>query len=288
MATLYLVSTPIGNLGDLTPRAADTLGAVSRILAEDTRRTRPLLTHLGLDTPLVSFHAHNEAKREGAVLDWLGAGEDIALVSDAGTPLVSDPGQRLVETVLGAGHVVVPIPGASAVLTSLVASGLASDRFAFLGFVPRKGTDREELLDRLAGAQETTVVFESPERLLRLLKALVGVAGPHRRGAVGRELTKLHEEFVRGTLDELKAHFSQNPPRGEVTLVLDRADPSGDSAKVDLAAAAALAGALLDEGSSPSRAAMEVARRLRIPRNQAYQVVQSIAEKRDQGEAPPS
>jgi len=286
MATLYLVSTPIGNLGDLSPRAAETLSEVSRILAEDTRRTRPLLVRLGVKTPLVSFHAHNEAAREEAVLGWLGAGEDIALVSDAGTPLVSDPGERLVEAVLAAGHTVVPVPGPSAILTALVASGLPSRRFTFLGFLPRKGRERKALLERLGTSRETTVLFESPERLVPLLEALAAVSPPHRKCAVGRELTKLHEEFVRGSLAEVTAHFSSTPPRGEITLVLAGAGDEGVPPGVDLAAASAMAAALLEEGVSASRAAKEIARRLRIPRNQAYAAVQSVADVRDKGDVP--
>lgn len=276
MSILYLVSTPIGNLADLSPRARETLAGVSRVLAEDTRRTRPLLTHLGLDTPLVSFHAHNELARRDAVLGWLDQGEEIALVSDAGTPLVSDPGERLVEAVLGRGHRVVPIPGPSAILAALVASGLPSGRFSFLGFLPRKGAERQELIERLAFETQTTVIFESPERLASTLSALGEVAGSGRRGAVGRELTKIHEEFVRGTLEELTDHFLAHPPRGEVTLVVEGARMDEAGAEVDRDAAAALARALLNQGVSPSRAAKEIATRLRIPRNLAYRVVQGL------------
>ncbi len=287
MATLYLVSTPIGNLGDLSPRAREVLSDVSRILAEDTRRTRPLLTHLAVATPLVSFHAHNEASREEEVLAWLGDGEDLALVSDAGTPLVSDPGERLVAAVLGAGHQVVPVPGASAILAALVASGLRAQPFTFLGFLPRKGGERRALLERLSVAHETTVLFESPERLVKLLRELETVSLRHRRGAVARELTKLHEEFVRGTLGELVLHFSSTPPRGEVTLVLEGvAEEEASSEEADRAAAVALATALLEEGVSPSRAAKEVARRLRLPRNLAYQVVHSLEGGKRQGNEP--
>ncbi len=285
MSILYLVSTPIGNLADLSPRARETLGTVSRILAEDTRRTRPLLSHLGVETPLVSFHAHNEVGRRDAVLGWLDAGEDLALVSDAGTPLISDPGERLVEAVAEGGHQVVPIPGPSAILAALVASGLPAGRFSFLGFLPRKGKDRQDLFERLAAESETTVLFESPERLAPTLQQLSDALGPSRRGAVGRELTKLHEEFVRGTLEDLAAHFASKPPRGEVTLVLEGAALGLERPGVDEAAAAALAAALLADGRSPSRAAREVAARLRIPRNQAYRVVQSLSsEERDSGE----
>ena len=200
MATLFLVSTPIGNLGDITRRAADTLESVSRILAEDTRRTRTLLNHLELKTPLVSLHSHNEASRRRKVLDWLSSGDDLALVSDAGTPLVSDPGQRIVEAVMEAGFTVVPIPGPSAVLAALVGSGFSGDRFSFLGFVPRKGPERAEILDRISTSPDAVVLFESPERVTALLDALIESCGPGRPVAVAREITKVYEEFVRGTL----------------------------------------------------------------------------------------
>jgi 16S rRNA (cytidine1402-2'-O)-methyltransferase len=278
MSTLFVVSTPIGNLGDLSPRAAETLAGVSRILAEDTRRTRKLLSHLGLSTPLVSHHAHNEVSRQKKVLEWMDAGEDLAVVSDAGTPLVSDPGERLVEAVLSGGHEVVPIPGPSAILAALVASGLPALPFSFFGFVPRKGKERTRMLEQLASARETSVLFESPERLVSLLEALSETGGGERKGAVARELTKLHEEFVRGPLDDLILHFRENPPRGEITLVLEPVPEPEGVQEIDEAAAAALARALLDDGMSPSRAAKELARRLDVSRNQAYEVVQRVAQ----------
>ena len=284
MGTLYLVSTPIGNLADISRRAADTLASVSRILAEDTRRTRTLLTHLGINTPLVSLHAHNEASREASILAWLDDGEELALVSDAGTPLVSDPGARVVAAAADAGHGVVPIPGPSAVLAALAGAGLPADRFTFLGFLPRKGPRRAELLDRLAAEPETAVLFESPERLVSLLKELGRVCGPHRRGVVARELTKLYEEFIRGTLAELEGHFQEHPPRGEMALVLAGAGEVETSTRVDEAAASSLAVALLADGHSPSQAARELARRLKLPRNQAYRLVQELAEGRGEGE----
>lgn len=260
---------------------------MTRILAEDTRRTRPLLTHLGLAAPLVSFHAHNEARREETVLSWLGDGEDLALVSDAGTPLVSDPGERLVAAVLEEGHSVVPVPGPSAVLAALVASGFPTRRFTFLGFLPRKGPERKELLERLSVAADTIVLFESPERLVKLLKDLAAESPRARRAVVARELTKLHEEFVRGTLEELALRFSSTPVRGEVTLVLEGVPEEDTVPKdTDRAAAVALAGALLQEGASPSRAAREVARRLRVPRNLAYEIVQSLGAEKRPGEEP--
>lgn len=280
MATLYLVSTPIGNLGDISARAAETLASVSRVLAEDTRRTRILLNHLDLRTSLVSLHSHNEVSRQELVLDWLRAGEDLALVSDAGTPLVSDPGHRLVNAVAEAGYTVVPVPGPSAVLAALAASGFPGDRFCFLGFPPRKGADRVELLQRLATSRETSVLFESPERVRGLLKSLMEECGSERQVVVAREMTKLHEEFIRGSLARAAAHFRSHPPRGEFVIVVSPAPAGEGPQEVDEAAARALAQALLDEGHSPSRAAGEVARRLKIPRNLSYEVVQNVADGR--------
>lgn len=276
MSTLYLVSTPIGNLSDVTLRAREVLDGVGVVLAEDTRRSRVLLDHLEVRAELISLHAHNEAERVERVLGLLDKGRDVALVSDAGTPLVSDPGGRLVRAVLGSGHRVVPVPGPSAVLAALVGSGLPADRFAFLGFPPRKGGERERLLERVAAAPETTVLFESPERLTALLDDLERLCGPDRRVAVGREMTKVHEEFVRGTIPEVRAYYQEHPPRGEATLVVGPAAEREEADSVDEAAAGALARALLDEGMRPSRAAREVARRLGIPRNAAYRIVHSL------------
>lgn len=286
MSTLYLVSTPIGNLGDLSRRAADLLGSVDRILAEDTRRTRVLLDHLGVRTPLVSLHAHNEAARVERVLEWLEGGETLALVSDAGTPLLSDPGDRLVPAVTAAGHTVVPVPGPSAILAALVASGLPTVPFAFLGFVPRKGRERRALLERVADSPETVVLFESPERLGALLAELAEVSGEGRRVAVARELTKLHEEITRGTLAEVAAYYEREGVRGEVCVVLAPAEAPERSARTDEAAAGALARALLAEGGSPSRVSREVSRRLGIPRSEAYRIVHSLPDPGGGGSAP--
>ena len=207
MATLFVVSTPIGNLEDVTHRAERVLRGVDLVLAEDTRRTGVLLKHVGSTARMTSLHAHNEAARRARVLAWLGSGRDAALVSDAGTPLLSDPGERIVQATLEAGHEVVPIPGASAVLAALVVSGLPAERFAFLGFVPRRGKDRSRLLERVARAEETVVLFESPERLLHLLEDLESACGAERRVAVARELTKVHESTFRGTLTEARRYY---------------------------------------------------------------------------------
>ena len=285
MATLFIVSTPIGNLGDLSPRAAETLRAADRILAEDTRRTRVLADHASARAPLVSLHAHNEAERTERVLAWLDAGETLALVSDAGTPLVSDPGGRLVRAVAARGYAVVPIPGPSAALAALVGSGFGADRFTFLGFPERKGGARTALLERVAEAEEPVVLFESPQRLERLLDDLAHACGAERRVAVARELTKVHEEFVRGTLSEVAAYYRQHPPRGEVSVVVGPADRPAGSEEGAQDEARRVARTLLDEGMKPSAAAREVARRLAIGRNAAYRIVHDITESRP-GEDP--
>ena len=284
MSTLYLVSTPIGNLGDLSPRAAETLRSADRILAEDTRRSRLLAERAGSTAPLVSLHEHNERAREDAVLGWLASGERLALVSDAGTPLVSDPGARLVRAVLEAGHDVVPIPGPSAVLAALVGSGFVTDRFTFLGFPERKGSARRALLERAAGSDEAVILFESPNRVVELLDALAEVCGPERRVAVARELTKRHEEFVRGTLSEAAAYYREHPPKGEVTVVLEPAPEEDAAAEHREDEARALATELLARGKRPSQVAKELVVRLDLARNDAYRIVHEL--KRPGGETP--
>jgi 16S rRNA (cytidine1402-2'-O)-methyltransferase len=273
MPDLYIVSTPIGNLEDVSHRAVAVLKAVGRVLAEDTRRTAILFRRYGISTPLVSAHAHNEAARAAQVLDWLDAGEDVALVSDAGTPLLSDPGLRIVRAVIEAGHGVVPVPGASALLAALVASGIEPEPFTFYGFAPRSGSARAVLLEQLASLEHAAVLYESPARLGALLRDLADACGADRRAAVARELTKLHETVVRGTLRELVELFGEGPARGEVVVVLAGAtpvEPSGEDA-------AALAGSLLAAGESPRSVAKELARRLRMSRNDAYTLVLTLA-----------
>lgn len=279
MAHLALVSTPIGNLGDLTHRAVEVLRAAEVILAEDTRRTAVLLRHYEIEGRLVSAHQHNEAARAEAVVGWLGEGKAVALVSDAGTPLLSDPGSRIVERVLDSGFEVVPIPGPSAPLAALVASGLPTDRFTFFGFAPRKRTERTRLLEEIASLPHTAVLFESPNRLVRLLHDLAGHAGDGRRVVVARELTKLYEEFVRGTLAEVIARFEAEPPRGEIVVVVagvgegeraETAEAVGEAARL-------LAESLLGQGLAPSAVARELRERLGLPRNAAYQLAQEVA-----------
>lgn len=275
MSTLYLVSTPIGNLDDLSPRAADVLVRVDRILAEDTRRTRVLTDRVGSTAPLVSLHAHNERERIAGILAWLDGGESIALVSDAGTPLVSDPGGRVVSAVVDGGHTVVPIPGANAPLAALVGSGLPSERFTFLGFIARKGGARAADVERIAASEETVVVFESPHRLVALLEALQDACEEGRRVAVARELTKIHEEFVRGTLPEVAGYYREHPPKGEVTVVVGPVQRS-DSQEAVRVEALRVARDLLGDGMKPSAVARELAKRLDLARNDAYRMVHEL------------
>jgi len=251
---------------------------VDRILAEDTRRTRILAGHVGARAPLVSLHEHNEAERTTRALAWLEAGESLALVSDAGTPLVSDPGRRLAEAVVAAGHEVVALPGPSAVLAALVTSGLPTERFTFLGFLGRKGPGRAEDLRRVAEARETTVVFEAPGRLARLLADLAQACGPERRAAVARELTKVHEEVRRGTLGELARYYGEEPARGEVTLVVGP-EPEGSAEAGEGLEAEAREMALegLARGLRPSEVARDISRRLALPRNVSYRIVHEIS-----------
>jgi len=229
MGTLFLVATAIGHLDDVTLRALEVLREAHLLFAEDTRRTRILLDHHDIAAKPVSLHAHNEAARCARALEELEAGGRVALVSDAGTPLLSDPGERLVAAVIEAGHRVEAVPGPSAVLAALAVSGLSVQPFTFLGFLPRKKGARRKLLDDFVARRETLVLFESPRRIGRTLAELADWLGSERPACVARELTKLHEEVVRGTLAELADRFVEGA-RGEVTLVV--AGASADSSAV--------------------------------------------------------
>jgi 16S rRNA (cytidine1402-2'-O)-methyltransferase len=275
VSKLYIVSTPIGNLGDMTYRAVEVLRTVSRILAEDTRRTRLLLERYEIRTPMVSAHEHNEAARARDVVAWLDAGQDLALVSDAGTPLVSDPGTRIVAAAREAGHQVVPVPGASAILAALTASGLPPEPFSFFGFLPRTGAGREDRLSELATLRHTAVVFEAPGRLAVLLRQLRDVAGADRAVVVAREMTKVHEEFYRGTLAEATAYYDEHEPRGEVVVVLAGAGAAESAAAED--AARSVAAQLLAQGRRPSSVARALVDRCGVPRNLAYQIALELS-----------
>ncbi len=278
MASLHVVSTPIGNLGDITYRAVETLRAADVILAEDTRRTATLLRHYGIEGRMVSAHEHNERSRAGTVVEMLREGKEVALVTDAGTPLLSDPGARIVREVVEAGFEVVPVPGASALLAALVASGIPADRFAFYGFIPRKGGKRTDLLEEIAALPYAAVLYESPNRTAELLRDLAEAAGPGRRVAVARELTKLHEEVFRGTAEEAAARCEEREVRGEIVVVVEgRPEDEAAEDATDALAARSLAQALLSQGMSPSAAAKELRRRLGIARNAAYELAHEAA-----------
>lgn len=219
--SLYVVSTPIGNLRDITLRAIDVLRAVDLILAEDTRHSRHLLDHHGIATPMLSYHEHNEARATETAIARLREGRDVALISDAGTPLVSDPGTRVVRAAAEAGIAVVPIPGPSAVLAALVSSALGSERFTFFGFLARKGREREDALQELSSLRHTSVLYEAPNRVAATLAEIASRGARDRRVVVARELTKQFEEIRRGTVAELSAYYESAPPRGEVVIVLE-------------------------------------------------------------------
>ena len=271
--TLYVVATPLGNLGDLTGRAAELLRAVPVVAAEDTRRSRTLLTHLGAVRPrLVSYHSHSAPGAAAGVLRALDAGDDVALVTDAGTPGISDPGAALVAEVRAAGFTIVPLPGASAVATALSAGGLPADRYLFLGFLPRKGVERARLLARIAREEWTTVLFEAPGRVGALLEDLREAAGGERRAVVARELTKIHEEFATGTLAELAARYAgeQETLRGECTVLVEGAVAAPDLDRADRAAPAAAR--LLAAGISRKEVAGLLSEWFGISRNEAYRI----------------
>ncbi|QRK06150.1 16S rRNA (cytidine(1402)-2'-O)-methyltransferase [Archangium violaceum] len=218
--TLYLVATPIGNLGDISTRALETLRQVAFVACEDTRHSRVLLDHFGISADTVSLPAFAEGQRAGRILDRLEAGEDCALVTDAGSPGISDPGEKLVAEALERGVTVVPVPGPTALVAALSASGLPTGRFHFLGFLPRKGPERQAMLEEVAPLSATIALYESPRRLAETLVDLKDALGD-RRAVVARELTKVHEEFVRGSLATLAERYATEEPRGEVVVLVE-------------------------------------------------------------------
>ena len=267
---LNVVSTPIGNLGDFSFRAVEVLREVSLILAEDTRHSRTLLDRYEIRTPLAAYHEHNEAKMTPSLVARLRAGEDMALITDAGTPLISDPGARLVRAAVDAGISVVPIPGASALLSALVASGLDAERFTFFGFLPRKGRERTKTLAELVSASHTAVVYESPTRLAATLLDLEEHGAGQRQAAVAREMTKQYEEVRRGTVAALRAYYNDAPPRGEVVIVLAGADPR----VLDDAEVRARARTRVAQGGSARDVVARLVAELGVPRNRAYAIVE--------------
>jgi 16S rRNA (cytidine1402-2'-O)-methyltransferase len=279
---LYVVATPIGHLADLSPRAAETLRAAARVAAEDTRRTRGLLTHLGISgKPIDRLDAHASAHDVARLVEHLVRGEDVALVTDAGTPVVSDPGTELVRAAAEAGVRVVPIPGPSAVMAALSASGLCTGAFRFLGFLPRKGPERRDALEVVRATPETIVLFESPERTAETLEDLARIL-PARSGALARELTKVHEEILRGSFAELARIARERDTLGEVTIVI------GPAAAGEGRAAEAMSDEeidrMIDEGLARGRRAKDIADEVALvagrPRREIY--TRAVARKRDE------
>ena len=267
LGTLYIVATPIGNLEDITLRALRVLGEVALIAAEDTRTSRVLLRHYDIKTPLTSYHEHNKLSKLDAIFEALATG-DVALVSDAGTPGISDPGYELIREAIARGIRVEPLPGASALVAALVASGLPTDGFLFLGFPPRKNRARREFLAAVAAERRTLLLYESPNRLTDLLAAIHETLGD-RPVSVARELSKIYEEHRRGPVSEVLAHYRDNPPRGEIVVVVGGApevaqvDWSEDDVRVALRAR-------LDEGEPLGSAARAIATQAGWDRRDVY------------------
>ncbi len=272
--TLYLIATPIGNLEDLSHRATRLLGEVDVIAAEDTRRTRALLGHFRIESrELVSLFEGNEAKRTEQLIARLEGGATVAVVTDAGTPSVSDPGERLVAAAAERGFSVCAVPGPSAPLVALVASGLPATEFRFSGFPPRTQGARQQWLGRLAAETATMIFFEAPPRVGATLADMCLVFGPTRRCVLGRELTKIHEQHVRGTLAELGERYQLVPPRGECTLVVEGA--SGEEPEVNIEDELRV---LLKRGLGPKQAAQRLVVKTGLPRRQLYQLALSLNE----------
>ncbi len=271
LGRLYLVATPIGNLEDITPRALRVLREADLIACEDTRHTAKLLTHFGIPTPRESYHQHNEQSRAQKLLEQLKLGKTIALVSDAGMPLVSDPGFTIVAACVREGIPVTPIPGPSAVVTALAASGLPSDSFFFAGFLPHKSSERKKRIAELSRLRCTLVLYEAPHRLKAALTDLVDALGA-RRACLARELTKIHEEWLRGTLPEiLETVAAKDEVRGEVTLVIDQGEPAAESSPGTGSILHDVEEEMRRTGGTGKEALRAVARKLGISRRDAYQ-----------------
>lgn len=264
--TLYLCATPIGNLEDMTPRAVRVLREADLIAAEDTRHTRQLLTHFGIHGQLISYHEHNKEKQGPVLLAALEEGKDIALVTDAGFPGISDPGEMIAQQAIAAGLPVVPVPGANACLTALVASGLPSTPFFFGAFLPKSRKNRKEKLEEWKNIPATLVLYEAPHRILDVLQDMEEVWGD-RKMTLGRELTKLHEEFFRGTISTCRQHLLENPPRGEFVLVVEQGtvekqEPQGDPLDA--------VKELMARGTDKKEALAQVAKAYKVPKRELY------------------
>ncbi|MEK0178545.1 MAG: 16S rRNA (cytidine(1402)-2'-O)-methyltransferase [Oscillatoriales cyanobacterium] len=272
--TLYIVGTPIGNLEDMTFRAIKILQAADFIAAEDTRHTGKLLQHFQIKTPQISYHEHNRHQRLPELIDKLLLGKDIALVTDAGMPGISDPGSELVKACADANINIIPIPGACACIVGISASGLPTDRFVFEGFLPAKGQERQQSLEALQIESRTIILYESPHRLRQTLQDLANVLGSDRQIVLARELTKMHEEFWRGSVESAIELYTNNEPKGEFTLIIggtQTATPvfSEDAIKAELQT-------LISEGISRSQASRQLAQQTSLPRRQIYQLALTL------------
>lgn len=272
--TLYIVATPIGNLNDMTPRAAATFGSVDFVAAEDTRVTLKLLNHLGLKKPLVSYYEHNSKEKGQYILDRIAAGESCALCSDAGMPAISDPGEEIVRDALAQGIPVVPVPAASACVTALAVSGQDTSRFVFEGFLPVAAKPRKQRLESLAGETRTMIFYEAPHKLRSTLEDLEKTFGGQRSITLTRELTKLHEEIRKTTLAEACAYYQENAPRGEYVLVVaGGVVETTPQEQITLEQAAQAARRLMEEGMPPSAAAKKAAQGTAFSKSQVYRLL---------------
>ena len=266
--SLYIVSTPIGNMGDMSFRAVEVLSSAALVIAEDTRHSRRLLDHYEITTRCAAYHEHNEARETPRLIKRLQQGESLALITDAGTPLLSDPGARLVAAAIEAGLSVIPIPGASALLAALVGSGVAGDHFTFYGFLPRKGKDRHRVLTEIMRMTHTAIIYESPLRVCDTLKELTDSGAGARSAVVARELTKKFEEFSRGTVAELFAQFEETPARGEVVILIGGAAAE----KIDETTLREAAREMRAAGISARDCVDRLMSRFGAPRNLAYKL----------------
>lgn len=269
MGTLYIVATPIGNLEDITLRAIRILREVTLIAAEDTRKSGLLLAHLGIDTPMTSYFEHNKISKLERILTALASG-DVALISDAGTPGISDPGYELIHAVLAEGYPVVPIPGASAVISALSAGGLPTQAFTFVGFLPRKGKARQQLLTHLATVAETVVFYESPHRIRETVDDLLTHFGAERQLVLARELTKRFEEFWRGTIADATGHLEVQEPRGEYTVLVAGVDPAAQNQRWEDDDVQKYLLSLEAEGITGTRAVKQVVQQSGRPKAEVY------------------
>lgn len=278
MGILYLVATPIGNLEDISARALRILGEARLIAAEDTRHTRKLLSHFGIHTPMISYHEHNKLTRLDEVLAALAQG-DVALVSDAGTPALNDPGYELVGAAIAAGYTVSPIPGPTAPIAALVASGLPTDAFLYLGYLPRKAAERRNLLAQVASMPFTLIFLETPHRLMGALEDMQSKLGD-RPCAIARELTKLHEEIYRGSLGEALRHFGAQKPRGEFTIVVAGSSIQQEPRWTEEKLRSTLQSGL-DQGESPSNLAKRIASKSGWSRREIYRMIANKHEREE-------